>query len=205
MRTKNETNNNGATVAARALLVSIALLSGAAFAAGQENQIGPQQTQNSQARLGGDPIRQLNLTAEQVEKIRAIREQNKNERLAINQRLRQAQRAIDDAIEADNPNEVLIEQRARELAEAQLAATRMRVITELRIRRVMTTEQLAKLRALRQQALNLREQRRNQSNQDQRPPRVRLQRRPDGTQRNGIIRPNLRPPVQGSPPPGQRP
>ena len=36
---------------------------------------------------GGDPIRQLNLTPEQREQIRSIREQNKTERAAINERL----------------------------------------------------------------------------------------------------------------------
>ena len=174
------------------LLSSVALLSSASLAAGQQNAGDPPQTQSTQMSPQGDPIRQLNLTADQVEKIRAIREQNKDERFALNQRLRRAQRALDDAIQADNSSEALIEQRAHELADAQAAATRMRAITEIRIRRVLTPEQLIKLRALRQQAQNLREERRNQGNNDQVRPDS-FQRRRDVLQRNGNLRPNLGP------------
>ena len=149
------------------LLSGIALLSSATLAAGQQNPGDSPQNQSSQMGPQGDPIRQLNLTAEQVEKIRAIREQNKDERFALNQRLRRAQLALDDAIQADNSSEALIEQRAHELADAQAAATRMRAITEIRIRRVLTPERLTKLRALRQQAQNLREERLERGNNDQ--------------------------------------
>jgi len=205
MRTNIDKSNKFAAMAFTALLSIVALLSSAVLAVGQENQSGPPQTQTNQTGPAGDPIRQLNLTAEQVEKIRAIREQNKDERFAATQRLRQAQRAMDDAIEADNASEALIEQRARELAEAQIAVTRMGAMTQLRIRRVMTPEQLTKLRALRQQALNLREQGRNQRNPDQMRPRERSQRRRDAIQRDGTFRPKLRPRVPGNFPVGQRP
>ncbi|MEO8434114.1 MAG: Spy/CpxP family protein refolding chaperone [Pyrinomonadaceae bacterium] len=201
----NIQGNKRAAAALRVFLLTCALSGCAISAWGQQDQVGPQQTQTSQTGLPGDPIRQLNLTAEQVEKIRAIREQNKDERFMVNQRLRQAQRAMDEAVDADNSSEALIEQRARVLAEAQAAATRMRAITEVRIRRILTPEQLAKLRMLRQQALNLREQRGNQVNQDQLRPGERLQRRQDRNQRNGISRPNLPPRVQGAVPPGRRP
>lgn len=188
--------NKRTAAAGRGFLLALVLSVCAVSAWGQENQVGPQQTQAIQA--GGDPIRQLNLTPEQVGKIRAIREQNKDERFLVNQRLRQAQRAMDDAVNADNPSEALVEQRARELAEAQTAATRMRALTEVRIRRILTPEQLARLRTLRQQALNLREQRLNPDNQGQLGPREGLQRRQDGNQRN-ILRPNIRPRIQGTP------
>ena len=178
------------------LLSSIALLSSASLAAGQQNPGDPSQTQSTQMSPQGDPIRQLNLTADQVEKIRAIREQNKDERFALNQRLRRAQRALDDAIQADNSSEALIEQRAHELADVQAAATRMRAITEIRIRHVLTAEQLIKLRALRQQAQNSREERRIQGNNDQMRPRDAFQRRRDALQRNGNLRPNVGPRVR---------
>ena len=165
--------------------------------------MGAQQAQATQA--GGDPIRQLNLTPEQVAKVRAIREQNKDERFMVNQRLRRAQRSMEDAINAENPSETLVDQRARELAEAQTDVTRMRALTEVRIRRILTPEQLAKLRTLRQQALNFQQQRREQDNQGQFRPRRGLQRRQDGAQRNGIFRPNIRPRPHGTVPPGQRP
>lgn len=191
------------TAASKVFLLAFVLSGCAVSAWSQENQIGSQQTQAIQT--GGDPIRQLNLSPEQVGKIRAIREENKDERFLVNQRLRQAQRAMDDAINADNPSEALVEQRARELAQAQAAATRMRALTEVRIRRILTAEQLTKLRMLRQQALDLREQRRDQDNQIQLRPRDRLQRRQDGTRRNGIFRANPPPRPRGAVPAGQRP
>ena len=152
----------------------------------------PAQAQ-SQSGPPGDPIRQLNLTAEQVEKVRAIREQSKDERLAINQRLRTAQRALDEAIESDGATEALIDQRARELAEAQVASIRMRAVTEMRIRRVLTPEQLTKLRDLRQRALSFREGQRIQRGNDQMRPPDRMQRRRNALQRDGNFRPDAGP------------
>ena len=107
-----------------------------------------------------DLIAQLNLTPEQREKIRAIRQETKNERAAINQRLKQANLALQQALESDSPDEVLIEQRLRDAAAAQADATRMRVLTEVRIRRVLTREQLGTLRMLRQQAAAARREQR---------------------------------------------
>ncbi|HEX3281725.1 MAG TPA: periplasmic heavy metal sensor, partial [Pyrinomonadaceae bacterium] len=107
-----------------------------------------------------DPIQQLNLSAEQREKIRSIREQTKTERAASNQRLRETDQALEAALDADNPDEAVIEQRVRDVAAAQSAQMRLRILTEVRIRRVLTLEQLGILRTLRQQA---REARRNQA------------------------------------------
>jgi Spy/CpxP family protein refolding chaperone len=106
----------------------------------------------AQGPVNQDPITRLNLTPEQRQKIRAIREQTKNERAAINQRLRESNVALQQALDADNPDDAIIEERLRDVAVAQAAATRMRVLTEVRIRRVLTPEQVITLRSLRQQA-----------------------------------------------------
>lgn len=116
-----------------------------------------------------DLIAQLNLTPEQREKIRAIRQETKNERAAINQRLKQANLALQQALESDSPDEVLIEQRLRDAAAAQADATRMRVLTEVRIRRVLTREQLGTLRLLRQQAAAARREQRIENQGSRRP------------------------------------
>lgn len=108
-----------------------------------------------------DPIAQLRLTPEQRQRIRAIREQNKEERAAINQRLRESNFALEQALDADVPNEAEIEQRLRDVAAAQAASTRMRVMTELSIRRVLTPDQRAMWKDLRQQAANQRQLREN--------------------------------------------
>lgn len=119
-----------------------------------------QQIPDAQQQAPVDPIQQLNLSAEQREKIRSIREQTKTERAASNQRLRETDQALEAALDADNPDEAVIEQRVRDVAAAQSAQMRLRILTEVRIRRVLTLEQLGILRTLRQQA---REARRNQA------------------------------------------
>jgi Spy/CpxP family protein refolding chaperone len=103
-------------------------------------------------RARRDPLRALNLTIDQLQQIRAIREESKDEWRAIRDRLAQAYSALDDAIYADNVNESLIAERAREVGVAQAAVARMRSLTELKIRRVLTPEQLNTLRTMRQQA-----------------------------------------------------
>jgi Spy/CpxP family protein refolding chaperone len=127
-----------------------------------------------------DPIEQLHLMPEQRQKIRAIRESQREERALINQRLREANIALEQALDADNPDDALIEQRVRDAAAAQAASMRMRILTEVKIRRVLTQEQLTTLRQLRLQA---RELTRDQ-NQNQRPARQGNVLRPN--QRNGL-------------------
>jgi len=102
-----------------------------------------------------NPIEQLHLMPEQLQRIRAIREETKRERALINQRLRDANIALDQALDADNPDDATIEQRLREVAAAQTESMRMRIQTEVKIRRILTQEQLATLRLLRLQARGL--------------------------------------------------
>jgi uncharacterized membrane protein len=99
-----------------------------------------------------DPIQQLRLSPQQRQRIRRILAQNKDERQATNQRLRQARLALDQALDADPVDENLVEQRVNDLATAQAAQLRMRIQTELQIRRELRPEQLATLRRLRLRA-----------------------------------------------------
>ncbi|HKC63064.1 MAG TPA: Spy/CpxP family protein refolding chaperone, partial [Pyrinomonadaceae bacterium] len=113
---------------------------------------------------------QLKLTPDQLEKIRAIQEQNKVEGQPIRRRVVLAQRALEAAIYSENPNETEIEQRVRELAEAQVAQVRMRAKTELNVRRVLTPEQLNTFLKIRQQqAIQNQIKRREQNANQQRP------------------------------------
>jgi Spy/CpxP family protein refolding chaperone len=137
-----------------------------------------------QGAFGGDPIRQLNLTPDQREQIRSIRENNKAERAAISEHLRDANRLLEEALNSENPDEALVEQRVRDVAAAQASAMRMRILTEIRIRRVLTLEQRNLLRSLQQQAKELqRERRLTNPNENQ---RRREERRGLQNQRNGL-------------------
>jgi len=154
--------------------------------AGQQTSQPAGQTAEPQQRaIGGDPIQQLNLTPEQREQIRSIRENNKTERMTVNNQLREANRALNEALNSENPDEAVVEQRLRDLAAAQAAAARMRVLTEIRVRRVLTKEQRNTLRVLQAQALENRREQRQLNNTEQRQQRIE-QRRALQNQRNGL-------------------
>jgi len=119
------------------LLAAVLLFAGSVFA--QEPQPGP------------DAIQQLRLTPEQRQRIRIIFAEGKDERQLTNRKLREANFALEQALDAEPVNESLIDQRINDLAAAQAAQTRMRIRMELKIRRELRPEQLAIWRTLRLQ------------------------------------------------------
>lgn len=120
------------------------------------------QAQNPQANQGND-LRLLGLTPDQIQKIRAINLDLKDERQTANLKLRDAQRTLAEAVESPTPDENLIAQRSREVAEAQANTIRLRSLTEARILQVLTADQRAKLREIRQRNLALRRANQQQS------------------------------------------
>ena len=117
-----------------------------------------------------DPIEQLRLTPDQRQAIRRIVAENRDERQAANQRVREANIALDQALDTDPPDENLVEQRINDLAAAQAAQLRLRIHTEIRIRRLLRPEQIATLRRLRLQVRDvMNPQRLNRPNQPLRP------------------------------------
>ena len=119
----------------------------------------------------------LNLTQDQVRRIRMINSELKDERQAANFRLRMAQRALSEVIQSPTPDETLIAQRSKEVADAQANTIRLRSVTEARVLQVLTPEQRMKLRELRARNQNLRR------NGNQQLPRI-LGRQQNGLQRN---------------------
>src|SRR6185295_4588595 len=103
-----------------------------------------------------DQIQQLNLTPEQRQKIRMIFEENKVQRQMINRKVREANITLDQTLDTEPVDEALVEQRINELATAQAAQLRMRIQTEMKIRRELRPEQLATLRQLRLQLRDFR-------------------------------------------------
>lgn len=119
-----------------------------------------QQVNNVDQMLGP-----LNLTSDQAQQIRRIYADLREERQAAHFRMRAAQRALTEAIQAPAPDEALIEKRSKELADAQSNTIRLRSLTEARILQVLTQDQRVKLRQLRAMAMT---QRRNQNQQSPR-------------------------------------
>jgi Spy/CpxP family protein refolding chaperone len=138
-------------------LLSIVFTCAPAWAQNEDAATPPVRDDNGQSANASntrrrDPLRALNLTPDQIQQIRAIRQESKEEWRAARQRLALAHRALDEAIYSDHVNEALVEERAREVGEAQATVIRLRSLTELKIRRVLTSEQLNTLRVMRQQA-----------------------------------------------------
>lgn len=167
-----------------ALIAVLVVLVAAPSICGQTAEQQPEVTSPQQPRPGVDPIRELNLTPQQREQIRTIRQQNQTERASINERVRETNRALEALLDSDSPDEAAVEERMREVAAAQAAAMRMRILTEVRIRRVLTPEQRNLLRVLRQQANQLRRER--QLDNPAETLRRREERRSLQNQRNGI-------------------
>jgi len=138
---------------ARALwLFSLALIVLLSIFVNVQAQSGePQQTNDaSQPNAQVDQmLGPLNLTQDQVRRIRMINAELRDERQAANFRLRMAQRALGEAIQSTTPDETLIAQRSKEVADAQANTIRLRSVTEARILQVLTPEQRVKLREMR--------------------------------------------------------
>ena len=140
-------------------LVSLLLLIGAGTitrAQTAQNPLDPAQTQTQTQANQVPDFGPLNLTTDQVQRIRAINAELKDQRQAAIQHLRQAQRALTEAIESPTPNEALIDQRSHEVADAQAATIRLRSLTEARILQVLRPEQRVRLREMRQRNQALR-------------------------------------------------
>lgn len=116
-------------------------------------------------------LRILNLTPEQRAQIGAIRRETEPQNRLLGARLREARRALDEAIYAATPDENVIEERLREVGEAQAAVVRLRSLTELRIRRVLSPEQLDAFRRLQNQTRRRRDPNRLPGQRGDAPPR----------------------------------
>ena len=139
-----------------ALLLIVLLAGAAVISVAQTAQPEPQR--QTEAAPPQDPnfqnqttdLRFLGLTQDQVQKIRLINAELKDQRQQATMRLRQARRALAEAVESPAPDETLISQRSHELAEAQASTIRLRSLTEARILQVLTAEQRVRLREMRQ-------------------------------------------------------
>ena len=167
------------------LLLAIVGVQGRAQTPAQQNPAEPAQTQTQATQASQLPdFAQLNLSPDQIQRIRAINTELRDQRQAANQKLRQARRALAEAVESPTANETLIDQRSHELADAQATTIRLNSLAESRILQVMTPEQRVQLREMRQRNQALRRQ-----DKQQQVPGNGLRRRQQGLQRNANVPP----------------
>lgn len=105
-------------------------------------------------------LRELNLSREQIQQIKRIHEDRREQMQSAQRRLRDANRSLDQAIYADTINEDEIQTRLKEVQAAQGEVIKIRNFTELAVRKVLTAEQLARFRELRDEFIKRMKERR---------------------------------------------
>jgi Spy/CpxP family protein refolding chaperone len=123
-----------------------------AVAQEQDEPQSPQQASPQNPARALNLMQRLNLSREQRQQLREIRRQSEPELRDQTRRVRLARQALDEAIYADSVDDALVERRSRELSAAQSALISLRASNELKVRRVLTDEQLRLFRSLRQEA-----------------------------------------------------
>ena len=118
----------------------------------------------------GNMLREIGLSPDQVRAIRKLNMNRKPLMEAAQQRLRNANRLLDEAIYADEVIDADVQARLKEAQVAQAEVFKIRSTSELAIRRVLTPDQLMRFRELRrrfeEQARQNAEMKRTQNRMD---------------------------------------
>ena len=107
--------------------------------------------------IRGNALRQLGLSKEQIQQIRRINAQRKPLIEEAQKRLREANRALDETIYADQVSETDVQARLKEVQIAQAEVAKIRFMNEFAIRRILTPDQLVRFRELRQRFEQMRQ------------------------------------------------
>ncbi|MFN2576941.1 MAG: Spy/CpxP family protein refolding chaperone [Pyrinomonadaceae bacterium] len=152
---KSKINALFISLALAALLVSASVSTQAQTTT---QQTPPQDINATQTTQAPNLQAELNLTPEQIQKWRALNAELRDQEVAGNMKLRQARRRLADAMESSSPNEEVIKQRARELADVQSAMTQLQALRQARVLQILNPEQRFKLREIRARNQALRRQ-----------------------------------------------
>lgn len=124
-----------------------------------QNQSAPQTPQNNvatQPPQAQNLPAQLSLTPQQEQQWREINREFRGQEMTAGMKLRQSRLALNEAMESANPNEEIIKQRAKELADAQSAVTQIQALRQARVLQMLTPEQRVKLKEIRERAQEVR-------------------------------------------------
>jgi len=96
-------------------------------------------------------LRILGLSPSQMQEIRRINQARKPQMDAAQMRLRDANRALDEAIYTDNFDAAAFDARLKDVQAAHAEVARLRFTSEMNIRKILTPDQLGRFRELRRQ------------------------------------------------------
>src|SRR5438552_5882176 len=113
----------------RNLLLAVVFVLAGAFLSAQAQttatQALTQDTAATQTTQAPNLQTELNLTPDHIQKWRALNQELRPQEVVGNLKLREAKRGLAEAMEAQSPNEELIKQRAKEVADAQSVMTQL--------------------------------------------------------------------------------
>lgn len=119
--------------------------------------MGARRMQGAQAQdVRGNMLRQLGLSKEQIQRLRHVNAERRPQMDSAQARLREATRALDEAIYADQMVESDIQGRLKEMQLAQAEVFKIRTMNELAVRKILTPDQLMRFRTMRQRFENAR-------------------------------------------------
>jgi Spy/CpxP family protein refolding chaperone len=125
------------------IIFAILVFTFAAFAQ-NEQQVNP----NGQPKRP-NLLKELGLSREQIQQIRKINQEQKPKMETAQHNFRQARKALDDAVYAEEFIEADVQAKNKAVQLAQAEITKVKTETEVAIRKVLTPEQLIKFRELR--------------------------------------------------------
>ena len=115
--------------------------------------------QNNNQKPRPNLLAELGLSRDQIQQIRRINQESRLKRQEAQQRVREAQKFLDEAIYADSADEAELQIRLKNLQLAQAEIIKLRILTEFAVRKILTPEQLVKFREVRQSFMRAAENR----------------------------------------------
>ncbi len=151
---KTKTTNVLILLLTTAFILACTLVSVQAQTTTQQPQT--QDATQSQTTQAPNLQTELGLTPDQIQKWRAMNQELRPQEIAGSVKVRQTKLALAEAMEAQNPNEDMIKQRAKELADAQSVMTQLQALRQARMLQILTPDQRVKLKEIRERNQALR-------------------------------------------------
>jgi Spy/CpxP family protein refolding chaperone len=148
-------------LAAIVLFASFASTRAQTTSQNQSASPGPQNNVAAQPPPAQTLPAELNFTPQQIQQWREINRELRSQEMPATLKLREARVALNEAMESANPNEEVIKQRAKELADAQSAVTQLQALRQARVLKMLTPEQRLKLKEIRERTQAMRREPQN--------------------------------------------
>jgi Spy/CpxP family protein refolding chaperone len=155
------------------LFIFLILFLSVNFVSAQIDDGNPPPNNYERPQNGFSLLRELGLNQDQIRQIRIINRDIKPLRQEALERLETARQKLDESVYSDSADEAAIQANIREVNEAQAEMLKLRIRSELAIRKVLTPQQLSKFREIRRNFAERKDQRqtRRERNQNRRNPK----------------------------------